>query len=183
MNPKDINKRKYERNNRTNPEFITKDAQAYGYYSHVLKEPFDSIEELKEAEEAYFAKLKAKEDKATQKKADANVVEDAFKALNAARKAYKAEITEVTDAYREELTTLKKSFEDNVNAAEEKLAAAETTYQQALKAFTDKYPEGYHITLKDGDFETTISGSAKSSSLGDILNGNPFIDLIFKDLF
>ena len=28
-----------------------------------------------------------------------------------------------------------------------------------LKEFTDKYPEGYHITLKDGDFETTISGS------------------------
>ena len=29
---------------------------SYSFYSRVLKEPFDSIEELKEAEEAYYAK-------------------------------------------------------------------------------------------------------------------------------
>ena len=34
----------------------------YGYYSRVLKEPFDTLTELAEAEEAYYAKLKAKED-------------------------------------------------------------------------------------------------------------------------
>lgn len=155
--------------------------QAYAYYSRVLKEPFDSIEELVEAEEAYYAKLKAKEDKAAAKKADAAIVEEAFKALNAARKAYKAEITEVTDTYRKSLTSSKKTFEDGVKVAEDHLATAETAYQQALKAFTDKYPEGYHITLKDGDFETTISGKAKNGSISDLINGNPFIDLIFKD--
>ena len=59
------------------------------FYSKVLKEPFNSIEELMEAEEAYYAKLKAKEDKAAEKKADAVKVEEAFKSLNASRKAYK----------------------------------------------------------------------------------------------
>ena len=35
----------------------------YGYYSKLLKEPFDSIEDLKAAEAAYNAKMKAKEQK------------------------------------------------------------------------------------------------------------------------
>ena len=42
----------------------------YGYFSKLLKEPFDTIEELQEAEEAYYAKQKAKEDAAAMKKAD-----------------------------------------------------------------------------------------------------------------
>ena len=73
-----------------------KDVQDYGYYSKVLKEPFDSIEELKEAEEAYYARLKAKEDQAAAKKAEAKKVEDTFIALNAVRKAYKAEMQEAS---------------------------------------------------------------------------------------
>ena len=56
----------------------------YMFYSRELQEPFESLDALKEAEEAHFAKLKAKEDKAATKKADALKVEDAFKALNSA---------------------------------------------------------------------------------------------------
>lgn len=182
MNPKDmnLNVKKYERNNRNNSD-LKKDNQAYGYYSRVLKEPFDSVEELKKAEEAYFAELKAKEDRSAQKKADAEVVEEAFKALNAARKAYKSEIAQITDAFSEATIAIKKTFEEGVKGCKDRLATAETAYKQALKAFTDKYPEGYHLTLKDGDFETTISGSAKGSTLNELVSGNPFFDLIFKD--
>ena len=50
----------------------------YMFYSRELQEPFESLDALKEAEEAHFAKLKAKEDKAATKKADALKVEDAF---------------------------------------------------------------------------------------------------------
>ena len=60
--------------------------QSYSYYSRVLEKPFDSLDELASAEATYYEALKAKEDKATQKKADAKVVEDAFKQLNATRK-------------------------------------------------------------------------------------------------
>ena len=137
--------------------------QGYSYYSKVLKEPFDSIEELREAEEAYYAKQKAKEDKAAQKKADANKVEEAFKAMNAARKTYKEKLTQLTSEYAEELTNIKNAFELGKKDLKDTLAKAEDTYAAALKEFTDKYPEGYHLTLKDGDFETTISGSTKKS--------------------
>lgn len=159
------------------------------YYSKVLKEPFESIEALMEAEEAYYAKLKAKEDAAAQKKADAVVVEEAFKALNAARKAYKEDLNEVTRVYSEGLVALKEKFEESCKAIKETLAAAEADYANALKAFTDKYPEGYHICLKDGDFETTISSkttnndNTKTSLYRESFNSkriNDLFDLIFN---
>lgn len=127
----------------------------YGYFSKLLKEPFDSIEELQEAEEAYYAKQKAKEDAAAQKKADAQKVDEAFKALNVARKIYKEDLTQLTKEYAESLDNLKKAFELGKKDIHDTLAEAEEAYEAALKEFTEKY-DHYHLTLKDGDFETTI---------------------------
>lgn len=145
-----------------------KETRDYSYYSLVLEKPFDSVEELKAAETAYYEAQRVKEDKAATKKADAKKVEEAFRALNAARKAYKEDITTLTKEYSEALTDLKKAFDLGKTDIHNKLAEAEATYQTALKEFTSKYPEGYHLTLKDGDFETTIeshsSGKADRSS-------------------
>jgi chromosome segregation ATPase len=152
--------------------------RAYSYYSNVLKEPFDSIEQLKEAEATYYAKLKAKEDKAAQKKADATKVEDAFNELNTARKLYKESLIKLTEEYSNDLKELKTAFETHKSEIQDDLAAAETAYSTALKEFTDKYPEGYHLTLKDGDFETTISSNRTKST--DMLNsGFDLFDWIF----
>lgn len=137
----------------------------YGYYSKLLKEPFDTIEELQEAEEAYYAKQKAKEDAAAMKKADAQKVDDAFKALNATRKSYKEDLTQLTKEYAESLENLKKAFELGKKDIANKLSEAEKTYQAALKEFTDKHPEGFHLTLRDGDFETTISNHNTSKKV------------------
>ena len=133
---------------------------AYGFYSKLLKKPFDSVAELREAEATYYAEQKAKEDKAATKKADALKVEEAFKALNQARKNYKEDLTQLTKEYSEELTHIKEAFELGKKDIHDKLAAAEDEYAKALKEFTSKYDQ-YHVTLKDGDFETTISGSSK----------------------
>jgi dsDNA-specific endonuclease/ATPase MutS2 len=133
----------------------TKADVKYSYYSKLLCEPFDTLEELQEAEEAYYVKQKAKEDAAAQKKADAQKVDEAFKALNAARKAYKEDLTQLTKEYAEALENLKKTFELGKKDIHDALAAAEETYEAALKEFTEKYDQ-YHLTLKDGDFETTI---------------------------
>ena len=148
---------------KTNKNEDQKYVQSFAYYSRLLKEPFDSIEELNEAEEAYYAKQKAKEDKAAEKKADATKVEEAFKALNAARKTYKENLATLHKMYRENLKLLKNALEEDTAAESAILAAAEKTYADALKTFADKYPEGYHITLKDGDFETTISHETTKS--------------------
>lgn len=134
-----------------------KHKQSYSYYSRVLEKPFDSIEELAAAEDAHFANIKAKEDAAAQKKNDALKVEDAFKALNVARKTYKENLANLTQEYATALDNLKNTFEFGKKDISNKLADAEAVYAKALKEFTDKHPEGYHLTLKDGDFETTIS--------------------------
>lgn len=135
----------------------------YGFYSKVLNKPFDSLSELKAAEETYYKEQKAKEDKAAEKKADAKKVEDAFKALNAARKTFKEDLTQLTTEYTEALTDLKKAYETGKADIHNTLAKAEDAYENALKEFTNKYDQ-YHLSLKDGDFETTISGSKVTST-------------------
>ena len=148
----------------------------YAYYSRVLQKPFESISELAAAEEVYHAEQKAKEDKVAQKKADAKKVEDAFKALNAARKAYKEDLAQLTKEYTESLENLKKAFELGKKDIHDKLAEAEDKYSTALKEFTDKY-ENYHMTLKDGDFETTLSGSKTGNIDNAVKAANDIADL------
>lgn len=162
---------------------IDKNMQNYMYYSTVLKAPFESLEELKVAEEKHFAAIKAKEDKATQKKADASKVEDAFKALNAERKSYKEELAALTKEYAEALDKLKKAYEHGTKDIKAKLAAAEEGYSKALKDFTSKYDQ-FHLTLKDGDFETTISsqsnGITKAKVPTDFSKLTDLFDLMFR---
>jgi hypothetical protein len=141
---------------RSNIKTACKADRDYCYYSRVLNKPFDSIEELRAAEDDFYLQLKAKEDKAAAKKADAKKVEDAFKAMNTARKEYKTKLTQLTKEYAESLDNLKKAYEFGKKDIQSKLATAEETYKVALKEFTDKH-DSYHLTLKDGDFETTIS--------------------------
>lgn len=157
-----INKNFNDEKSNINSNARGKAIRDYSYYSRVLEKPFDSIEELKIAEEAHYAAIRAKENKAATKKADAKKVEDAFKALNAARKAYKEKLVSLATDYSENLKKLKDSFESEKAVCQAELASAETVYSTALKSFTDKYPEGYHLTLKDGDFETTIESRSST---------------------
>lgn len=153
---------KYEKSDSENNNVKKTEETGYSYYSNVLKTPFATVNELKDAEAVHFAELKAKESKAIQKKLDAKVVEEAFRALNAARRSYKDDLQALAAKYSEDLLKLKETFEAARNEVKTKLANAEETYSESIKAFTDKYPEGYHLTLKDGDFETTISGSSNA---------------------
>ena len=155
----------------------------YAFYSKPLKQVFDSLDALKAAEAKHFAELKAKENKAATKKADAVKVEDAFKALNAARKTYKEELTQLTTEYRTAVAELNEAFEAGRADIRNTLAAAEDAYSTALKEFTDKYPEGFHVTLKDGDFETTISGQNKIYGNKDLKKENRDLFNIFDLLF
>lgn len=164
---------------KSNAQCTCKADRDYGYYSRVLNKPFDSIEELREAEAVYYAEIKAKEDKAAAKKADAQKVEEAFRALNLARKNYKEAMAQLTEEYSKALSDIKKAFEAGKSDIQAKLATAEEDYSKALKEFTDKHQQ-YHLTLRDGDFETTISGS-KSQNIkkadSDLLN---IFDLLFN---
>ena len=159
--------------------YARKSDRDYGYYSRVLNKPFDSIEELRAAEEAHLKEIRAKEDKVAQKKADAQKVEDAFKALNAARKVYKDNLLALTERYSKDLQEMKAAFEQNKHDEQRVLAEAEENYSKALKEFTSKY-DSYHVTLKDGDFETTISGSQTKNLKKEDTNLLNLFDLLFS---
>ncbi len=154
----------------------------YGFYSNVLKKPFERLEDLKKAEYVYFAEQKAKEDKTAQKKADAKKVEDAFKALNAARKVYKEDLTQLTKEYAESLDNLKKAFELGKKDITLKLTTAEENFDGELKKFADTYGQ-YHFTLKGDDFETTISGSTKTNTAKEASKAAGNIFDIFDSFF
>jgi chromosome segregation ATPase len=150
---KDTNENKKEQNQ----------AAEYGFYSRLLKTDFDTVAALKEAEAAYLAEQEKKAAKVEERKSDANKVQAAFEDLNTARKEYKDCLIKLKTQYYDGLAKLKKCYEEDLAANQEMLEQAETRYSEALKVFTDKYPEGYHLTLKDGDFETTISGSTSKN--------------------
>ena len=143
----------------------TKEEAAYGYYSKVLNKPFDSLEELK-AEEAKVAKAEEeKKQKALARKEEASKVEEAFKAYNAAKREADKEITDARTAAAKKYSEAKTEYAAAVKSANEKIDAAEKAYNQALQEFNDKHPEGFHMTLRDGDNVTTISRKTAADTI------------------
>lgn len=151
----------------------TAQTEDFGYWSKLLSQPFDTLAELVAAENARRAEDEAKAKAKETRKADAEVVEQAFKALNAIRKAYKERMTALVADYNEQLLALKSSFTANADELKATLAEAEDTYAEALRCFTEKY-DSYHLTLKDGDFETTISNQTGGSipDIDDLMQGS-----------
>jgi hypothetical protein len=129
------------------------------YYSEKLNKLFDTEKELVSAEKAQAAEETKKQKAAEQKKAEAKVVEDAFKARNAARREYNAKVVEARKVYNDAIVAAKKVFDDTLTEITNNKDKAEEAYNGALKEFTDKHPEGYHMTLKDGDNVVTLSSS------------------------
>jgi uncharacterized membrane protein YkoI len=170
-------------NNNNNKNTGEKTTINYGFYSKLLQKPFDSLSELAAAEAAYLDKQKAKEDAAAQKKADAKKVEDAFKALNAARNEYKEKLSQLTTEYHESFEQLKKAYDLGRTDLKNALVDADNAYTIALREFTEKYKQ-YHLTLKDGDAETTISSYVDETAADkcpDFAKISDIIDWIFNN--
>lgn len=121
------------------------------FYSEVLNKVFDTEADLTTAEQEYEAAVAAKKEAAATKKEEASKVEAAYQARNAAKRKYSADVVELRKQYNADLIALRTQFENNANNLKKDVDNAEKAYEDALKAFVDKYPEGYHMTLKDGD--------------------------------
>ena len=129
------------------------------YYSEILNKNFDTEKELVQAEEKHKAEQAKKEEAKALVKKESSEVEDAFKARNAARKDYNVKLVEARKAYNEALRKAKDEFEASLKESTEALEKAEADYDTKLKAFQKAHPEGYHITLKDGDNVVTYTSS------------------------
>ena len=127
------------------------------FYSEVTKKLYESEEDLRNAEIEVAAEKAKKEEAALAKKADATKVEEAFKANNAAKREYNTKVVAARKMYNEAITNAKKAFDEAVSDAAKVKDTAEKAYDEILKDFIAKHPEGYHLTLKDGDNVVTLS--------------------------
>ena len=74
---------------------------SYGYYSKLLNKPFDTVEELKAAEDEYNKAHDEKIKLAEEKKTRAKEIEDAYKHSMEVRKEAQKMIKEADDKYYE----------------------------------------------------------------------------------
>lgn len=144
-------------------EASTKGNSNYGFYSKVLQKPFDTLVELAEAEAKFFEAENAKKKAAEAKKADAAKVEDAFKKLNTAKRAYNEDVYTAKKEYLAEVGAAKEKLNKRLETCEETLFVANKSYDEALKEFTKAHPEGYHVTLRDEDNVVTISSKSEAT--------------------
>lgn len=143
-------------------------------YEDAIAEAEAKLAALKKAQ---AEKVEAEKKAASEaRKADASKVEEAYKTLNSAKKNYNEVVTVAKKAYMETLNDARKTYNESVKSADEVLQISEAAYNTALKEFTLAHPEGYHLTLKDGDNTTTISKNGSN----DIFGFNDFFDFFFK---
>lgn len=154
----------------------------YGYYSRVLEKPFDTLEELRKEEQEFLAAEEAKRQAAEARKNQAAVVEKAFKELNAAKLVYNEEVTALYSELAKNIEAAKVAYNEGIKKSNEKLDVAQGTYNEALNKFIEEHPEGYHLTLKDGDNVVTIrSNNATEATIGEDFT-KKFFDSFFKFL-
>lgn len=152
------------------------------FYSDVTKKLYDTEDALIAAEKEVAAEEEKKVKEAKAKKADAKKVEEAFKVNNDAKREFNAKVLAARKMYNESLAAAKKAFDSAVADATNAKEAADVEYDKVLKEFIDKHPEGYHLTLKDGDNVVTYSSQAEQvNSIAKDFNG--LIDYMIKNWF
>ena len=142
---------------------------------------FATPEELKAAEEAVLSKHKAEQNKQVERKEDASKVEAAFASRNAARAEYNASVLEAGKVYNKAMLAARDAYAAATKSASVKLTEAEGAYAEALDEFTAKHPEGYHMTLHDGDNVTTITRWGKGDNEDPFVKFNNMIDEFFSE--
>ena len=127
------------------------------YKSKLLNKEFEDLAELKKAESEYKLELAKKEEARLARKEDADLVQDAYVAKNKATVNYNDAYAKAVSVRKEAIDKINKEFYDAIRDAKQEYEDAAKKYSDALTAFQAKHPEGYHLTLKDGNNELTIS--------------------------
>lgn len=124
---------------------------SYGFYSKLLNKPFDTLDELKAAEAKVEEEKKAKELKEEARKSDAELVQKAFDAKVAAKKEFNEEVKKLVDEYQKQVDEVNKTFRETYSKLVDKKNVADEVYDKVFAEFEKKHPEGYHLTLHNGD--------------------------------
>ena len=132
------------------------------YYSDVLDKVFETEKELEAAEKADAEEKAKKEEAKLAVKKESAEVEDAFKARNAAKKAYNEKLIELRKAYNKVIADAKEAFEKGLEDASKLKDKTEVEFNTKLRKFQKEH-QNYHITLKDGDNVVTLTSDNQIS--------------------
>lgn len=147
------------------------------YYESELKElqgkKFTDVKELEKAEAEVNKEVKKKQELAAQRKADAQVVDEAIKNEVAVKKSVLDKKDKLREEYYKAKNELDKKYFADKHELELELDEATKKVSTALKEFCQAHPEGYHSTLKFDDGSTqTYSYNYKED------RDTSFIDLL-----
>lgn len=110
----------------------------YGFYSKVLKKPFDTLEELEQAEKEYNELHAVEIAKVEEKKDLAKKVEESYK------------------NYLNTYTKCNNEFKDLQKKLNEEVAKAKNEYTELKNEFIKKYGS-FHMTYKDEEPKVEIN--------------------------
>ena len=127
------------------------------YKSKLLNKEFTDLDELKKAESEYKLEVAKKEEAKLARKEEAAVVQKAFADKNAAIKAYNDVVVEARKARLEAINKINAEYNEKIQPAYDVYEKAQAEYDKALSDFQAAHPEGYHLTLKDGDNQVILS--------------------------
>ena len=111
--------------------------RSYGYYSRLLKKPFDSLDALEKAEEEYDKAHAAEIERAEKKKARADEIKSAY------------------EAFLKERADARKAVEEVETKANESVKEAKSRYLKLRDEFVKDYG-GYHMTYTNSDGEESF---------------------------
>lgn len=143
------------------------ESPSYGYYSNLLKKPFETLEELRKAEDDYNQAHKAELEKAEARKTEAKKVEEALRAQAEALAQARVEKRKAYKEYLSKCDEARASYLEACSKANETANMAYKDYQEKLRGFCEKY----------GSFHTTmnfVSGPTSYSIATDQDTDNPF---------
>lgn len=172
-NKKDESKMQHEVAAMEANEKATTASHSYGYFSRLLNKPFDTLEELTAAENTHRKELATKEDLKARRKHDAELVGEAYKAMTSVKASTAKTIADARKQCALEFEEVRKKWSKVIEQADNAAAEAEKTFNEVLKAFQERYPEGYHITLRGSNNETLTIDTRTMNTIdmfNDILN-------------
>ena len=161
----------------------TKELDNYGFYSKLLKKPFDSLEELRKEEEEYHKVHAVELKKAEERKTEAKEIENLIKARDEIAAQGLQRKKAAAEKYSKTEQEARKEYMDECNAVEAANREACSKLDDKLKAFCQKNPGGYHATIRYDDGSTKTYSYNINTTVPvtwNSINAFDLIDRMFK---
>lgn len=155
--------------------------EGIGYYSKLLRKPFDSLKDLRKEEDEYRKKHEAELKEAEERKSEAKEIESLIKERDEIASMGLKRKRDAAEAYAKAEREARKAYQDECKAVEDANKDANAKLEGKLEAFCKKNPGGFHTTIKYDDGSTkTYSYNSSRPAAWDSLDALDLLDRLFR---